>query len=111
LMGGTEAPVFCPDNFSREVCCVPGACVRDFKKSLPHLIKEDCYLLVVIQVESLEAATRKLWNIKRDFASLVKMLKGMAVHIIFSALPAGSWELERRRIEQEIYWLRVWSRD
>ena len=91
LLRGTEAPICCPDNLSREVCCLPGACVRDVRKALPQLIKpEDYYPLVVIQVGSREAATRKMRNTKKDFASLGRLLKGSGVQVVFSSvLPLG----------------------
>ena len=80
LLRGTEAPICRPDNLSREVCCLPGARVRDVRKALPQLIKpEDYYPLVVIQIGSREAATRKMRYIKKDFASLGRMLKGSGV--------------------------------
>lgn len=99
LAGGNEAPNCSLHNLSREVCCLPEACVRDVKKTLSHLIKHDYYLLVVIQVGSWVAARRILQNIKRDFASFGKMLKvsGMQV-VFFSVHQTGGWVLERRKI-------------
>lgn len=71
-----------PVNIFREVCCFPGAHVRDVKKSLPHLIKQgDCHLLVGIQEGLWEAAVEKQSSIKRDFAYLGKMLKGLGAHV------------------------------
>uniref|UniRef100_A0A8B9C455 SGNH hydrolase-type esterase domain-containing protein n=1 Tax=Anser brachyrhynchus TaxID=132585 RepID=A0A8B9C455_9AVES len=114
LFGGTEAPVCSPDNLSREVCCLPGAHVRDVRNALPQLIKpEDYYPLVVIQVGSREAATRKMSNIKKDFASLGRMLKGSGVQVVFSSvLPLGGWDPERRRRMGQVNdWLRGWCPD
>lgn len=66
LTGGTKAPIFCPDNFSREVCCLPGVCLRDIRKILPQLIKpEDYYSFIDIQAGTRNAAMRKLKNIKK----------------------------------------------
>lgn len=76
-MRSTEAAIYHLDNLSREVCCLPGAHVRDVKESLLCLIKhENYYPLILIQVGSQKAATRKPQNIKKDFASLGKTLKG-----------------------------------
>ena len=47
----------------------------------------DSYLLLVFQAWSHEAATRKLKNIKKDLASLGKVLKGSAVQAMFSSVP------------------------
>ena len=53
---------------------------------------------------------RKLRNVKKDFASLGKMLKGLEVQIVFSSvLPEGNWDPERwRRTCQGNDWLREW---
>lgn len=67
MLEGTEAPIddFL-DDFSREVCCLLGAHVRDIKKALPHLIQlEDYYPFIVIHAGSQDAAMRKLKNVKR----------------------------------------------
>lgn len=92
-----------PDNLSREVCCLPEACVRNVKKTLSHLIKQDDYyllvILLVIQVGSWVATRRILQNIKRNFASLGKILKVSGVQVMFfSVLPVGGWVPKRRRI-------------
>jgi len=106
LLGDSKTPICCPDNLSREVCCLLGSRVRDVKKTLPHLIKQDDYYqLTVIQVGSQDAATRKSKNI-RDFATLGKMLKGSRVQVVFSVFLIGDWDLERR-IGQVNYFLRA----
>lgn len=77
MLGGTEAPIFQLDNVSREVCCLPEACILDIKKSLTDLIKpEDYYLLLVLQAGTHEVAKRKLKNILKNFTSPGRMLKG-----------------------------------
>uniref|UniRef100_A0A493TS73 Uncharacterized protein n=1 Tax=Anas platyrhynchos platyrhynchos TaxID=8840 RepID=A0A493TS73_ANAPP len=114
LLRGTEAPICRPDNLSREVCCLPGARVRDVRKALPQLIKpEDYYPLVVIQVGSREAATRKMRNIKKDFASRGRSLKGSGAQVVFSSvLPLGDRDPERRRRTGPVNdWQRGWCLD
>lgn len=44
------------------------------------------------RIGSREVAMRKLHKIKRDFASLGKMVRGSAAQVT-SDLPAGSWVL------------------
>jgi len=54
----------------------------------------------MIQAGSRDAVARKLRNVRRDFASLGKMLKGSVVQVLFSSvLPMGSWDPERRRCQ------------
>ena len=81
--------------------------VRDIRKALPQLIKlEDYYLFIVIQAGSWDTAMRKVKNVKKDFASLGKMLKGSGVQTVFSVLPMGSWYPGRwRRTRQVNDWL------
>lgn len=43
MLRGTEAPICCSDNLSREVFCLPGACIRDIKKRISVMIKPDDY--------------------------------------------------------------------
>jgi len=56
---------------------------------------------------------RKLKNVKKDFASFGKVLKGSGVQAEFSsALPAGIWHPGRwRRTCQVNDWLRGWRLD
>ena len=51
FLRGTEGPICRPDPSHREVCCLPGARVRDVAKELPGLVRpSDYYPLLVIQV-------------------------------------------------------------
>lgn len=55
---------------------------------------DDCYPLLIFQAGLREAVIRKLKNIKDDFMSLGRMLKGSGVQVVFfSVLPAGDWDL------------------
>lgn len=54
--------------------------------------------ILIFQVGSHEAASRKLKNIKKDFVSLGKVLKGSGAQVaFFSVLPVGAWHPSRRR--------------
>lgn len=100
LLRGTEAPISYLDNLSREVCCLVGAPIWDTKKRLLGIIKlDDCYPLLVFQVGSHKAAIRKLKNIRKDFTSHGKMLKGLrSAGSILLNLP--SWRLGSRQKEK-----------
>ena len=117
-----------PDNLSREVCCLPEACVRNVKKTLSHLIKQDDYyllvILLVIQVGSWVDAMRKCQNIRKGLCITWKDAKGIgrARSVLLcppelpggfsSVLLTGDWVPEgRRRTEEVNYWLGGWCRD
>ena len=111
LLEGNEVPIFHPDGLFIDACCLPEAHARDVQNTLPYLInQDDYYSLVVIQVWSWEAAKSKLHNIRKDFASLGKSLKGSGAQAVFSSgLPGRGRVLERgRRID---YLLRGWHWD
>lgn len=64
LLGGTEVPLCCPDILSRDMCCLPGAHIRDIRKALPQLIKlEDYFPFIVLEAGSQDAAMRKLKDV------------------------------------------------
>ena len=71
LLRGTEGPVCQPDPSHWEVCCLPGAWIRDFARKLPGLVwPSDYYPLSVTQLDSDEIAERSPTVIKRDFSAL-----------------------------------------
>ena len=43
LLRGTKGPICQPDPTHREVCCLPGARVRDISRKLPGLIRPSDY--------------------------------------------------------------------
>lgn len=60
----TEAPICCPDNLSREVCCFSGANIHDtIKKLMSPVGPKDYHPFLLFQVGSNDVATRKLQNI------------------------------------------------
>ena len=71
LLRGTEAPICCPDNISREVYFLPRARIRDVTERLLSLVKPaDYHSFLLFQVRSHDVAMRRLRNFKRDFMSL-----------------------------------------
>ena len=67
LLRGTEGPICWPDPTRREVCCLPGARVRDISRKLPGLIDpSDYYPLLIVQSSSDEVADRSLRAIKNE---------------------------------------------
>uniref|UniRef100_A0A8B9UU32 Reverse transcriptase domain-containing protein n=1 Tax=Anas zonorhyncha TaxID=75864 RepID=A0A8B9UU32_9AVES len=77
LLRGTEGPICLPDPTCREVCCLPGARVRDIARKLPNLVRpSDYYPLLIIQAGSDDTEERSLKTIKRDFRGLGRLVDG-----------------------------------
>ena len=71
LLRGKKGPICRPDLSRREVCCLPGAQVRDITRKLPELVHPtDYYPLLIVQVGSDEIAQRSLQTMKRDYRGL-----------------------------------------
>ena len=91
MLRSTEAPV------CRQIPTPQrsAAHVRDIRKTASGTVTPvGGYPLLVFQARSHEAATRQLKNIKKDLASLGKVLKGSAVQAMFSSVPLagpGDW--------------------
>jgi len=84
LLRETEGPICRPDPSHREVCCLPGARVRDVAKKLPVLVRpSDYYPLLVVQVDRDEIAERTPKAIKRDFRALGRLVEGSGVQVVF----------------------------
>lgn len=61
LLKGTEGPICRPDPLHMEVCCLPGAWIRDVKRKLSALFQpSDYYLLLFFQVGSDEVSRQSL---------------------------------------------------
>ena len=77
LLRGTEGPICRSDPSHREVCCLPGARVRDIARKLPGLVQpSDYYPLIVVQVGSDEVRDRNAQASKRNFRALERQVKG-----------------------------------
>jgi len=85
LLRGTEGPICRPDPSHGEVCCLPGARVRDAAKKLPGLVRtSDYYPLLVMQVGRDEIAERSPKAIKRYFRALGQLIEGSGMQVVFS---------------------------
>ena len=81
LLRGTEGSICQPDPTHREVCCLPGAQVRDISRKLPSLIcHSDYYPLLIVQAGSNEVIDRSLRIIKSDFRGLEQLVDGTGIH-------------------------------
>lgn len=111
LLKGTEGPICRPDPVHREVCCLPGARVKDVKRMLPSLVRpSDYYPLLLFQVGSDEVTRRSPRAMKKDFKTLGRLVKGSGAQVVFSSIPpvAGNDEGLNRRTQQINAWLRAW---
>ena len=113
LLRGTEGPICRPDPTRREVCCLPGARVRDIARKLPGLIgPSDYYPLLIVQAGSDEVAERSLRSIKEDFRGLGRVVEGTGVQVDFSSLPSVAGKdtesIQKTRLINK--WLRSWCK-
>lgn len=79
ILKGTEGPICHPDPTHRdkEVCCLPGARVRDIARKVIRLIcPSDYYPLLVFHIGINEVAKRSPGAMKRDFRALGLLVKG-----------------------------------
>ena len=88
LLRGTECPRCWPDPTRREVCCLPGAWVRDISRKLPGLIHlSNYYPLLIVQAGSDEVTDRSLRTIKNDFRGLGRLVDGAGIQVVFACIP------------------------
>jgi len=64
-----SGPICRPDPTRREVCCLPGACIRDITKKLPGLVhSSDYYPLLIFQVSCIKIlCSRKPVSYQKGF--------------------------------------------
>ena len=111
LLRGAEGPICRPDPTRREVCCLPGARVRDIARKLLNLVcPSDYYPLLIVQASSDDIEERSLKTIKRDFRGLGRLVDGAGVQIVFSSIPAGAGRGTERTQNAHLIntWLRGW---
>jgi len=61
LLRGMEGPICRPDLSHWEVCCLPGARIRDITRKLPKLVRStDYFPSIIVQVGSDEITQRSL---------------------------------------------------
>uniref|UniRef100_A0A672URF4 SGNH hydrolase-type esterase domain-containing protein n=1 Tax=Strigops habroptila TaxID=2489341 RepID=A0A672URF4_STRHB len=108
---GTEALICRPDPVSREVCCLPGAQIRDVTERLPALVSPaDYYPLLVVHVGARDIDSSCLEDIKKDYRALGEVVKGSGAQIVFSSILQGKGEdlKKARRVWQVNKWLESW---
>ena len=111
LLRGTEGPICRSDPSHREVCCLPGARVRDVARNTTRLVKpSDYYPLLVFHIGNEEVGKRSPRVIKRDFRALGRLLRGSGAQVVFSSvLSVGDWDLhKRKRVDTLNEWLCEW---
>ena len=93
LLTGMEAPICQPDALSREVCCLPGACIKDVTKRLLSLVQSRDYypsLLLLFHVGSSDTGGSSLRSIMKDYRALGAVVRDTGVQVVFSSiLPKG----------------------
>ena len=111
LLRGTEGPICRPDPTHREVCCLPGARVRDVTRKLPNLVRpSDYYPLLIVQAGSDDVEKRSLKAIKQDYRGLGRLVEGAGVQVVFSSIPTGEGRGTERTWKARVVnrWLRGW---
>ncbi|XP_075777593.1 uncharacterized protein LOC142827220 [Pelodiscus sinensis] len=113
LLRGTEAPICRPDSSSREVCCLPGARIRDVTEALSRIIRpSDYYPMLLIHVGTNDTARCDTERIKCDYRALGVRVKEFGAQVVFSSiLPVKGRGPGRERCILEVNtWLRRWCR-
>ena len=113
LLRGTEGPICRPEPTHKEVCCLPGARVRDISRKLPGLIRpSDYYPLLIIQAGRDEIAEKSLRSIKKDFRGLGRVVDGAGMQVVFSSIPSvtgkGTERIQKTHLLNK--WLRGWCK-
>ena len=87
LLKGAEGPICRPGPLHREVCCLPGAWVKDVRKKLPSLVRPtDYYPLLLFQVGNDDLGRISLRTLKKDFRALGRQVKGLGAQFVFSSI-------------------------
>uniref|UniRef100_A0A8D2L7V5 SGNH hydrolase-type esterase domain-containing protein n=1 Tax=Varanus komodoensis TaxID=61221 RepID=A0A8D2L7V5_VARKO len=111
LLRGTETAVCRPNLETREVCCLPGACIRHVKDRVERLVRSRGHQpLLMIHVGTNDVARQGVVGITRDFEALGKKLRELKAQVAFSSiLPVWGFGPGRdRRVSEVNDWLRVW---
>ncbi|XP_073435803.1 uncharacterized protein [Dendrobates tinctorius] len=113
LLRGTEAAICRPDITSREMCCLPGAKIKDVSDRISGLFRPtDDYPFLLLHVGTNDTARNDLETICRDFEDLGKKVKELGAQVVFSSiLPVDGHGTRRwNKILQVNNWLRRWCR-
>jgi len=111
LLRGTEAAVCRPDLTAREVCCLPGARIKDVTDRLPRLFRPaDYYPLLIIHVGTNDTTRGDFATICRDFEDLGREVKKLGAQVVFSSiLPVDGHGPRRWNMVLRVNnWLRRW---
>jgi len=73
---GMEGPIRRLDLTQREVCCLPGAQLKNITRNLPDLVHpSDYYPLLIVQAGSDAVAQRSLQTIKKEFRASGRLVE------------------------------------
>ena len=88
LLKGAEGPICRPDSLHREICCLPGAQIKDVRKKLPSLVRpSDYYPLLLFQEGRDDIGRTALKTMKKDLRDLGQQVKGSRAQVVFSSIP------------------------
>ncbi|CAM5108087.1 unnamed protein product [Natator depressus] len=113
LLRGTESSICRPDRENQEVCCLPGAKIRNVTERLPTLIEpSDRYPFLLLHVGTNDTVKNDLERITADYVALGRRIKEFEAQVVFSSiLPVeGKGQGRDRRIVEVNEWLRRWCR-
>ena len=83
----SQAPICRPDTLSREVCCLPGACIRDVTKKLPSLVQPTLYCPpLLFHAGTRDTARSSLRSIKKDYRALEVAMRDSTERVVFSSV-------------------------
>lgn len=111
LLKGTEASICYPYPQSRDVCCFPGAHIKDVTERLPDLVRPtDYYTLLLFPIGTSDTTASDLKNVKRDYKELGAAVKNLGAQAVFlSILQVREMGKERTdRIKKISKQLREW---
>ncbi|CAJ0918113.1 unnamed protein product [Ranitomeya imitator] len=97
LLRGTEAAICRPDITAREVCCLPGAMIKDVTDRIPKLFSsKDVHPFLLIHVGTNDTARKDLPTICKDFEELGKKVKELDAQVVFFFYPSSrrAWHQE-----------------
>ncbi|CAJ0929838.1 unnamed protein product [Ranitomeya imitator] len=96
LLRGTEAAICRPDITAREVCCLPGAMIKDVTDRIPKLFSsKDVHPFLLIHVGTNDTARKDLPTICKDFEELGKKVKELDAQR--RTTPQQTWETHIRQ--------------
>ena len=87
ILWGTEGAICRPDPLAREVCCYPGACIRDIAERIPQLLRPtDHYPMLLIHVGTNDMARSTPSQVMRHYRELGAGLRDLGAQVVFSSI-------------------------